>query len=437
MFIVGMIQGVGWMTFSSCPDVVADYYGFSNPQASIDMLLNWGPIMYLPMAPAVGWLTARRMESVWAVVFLGSLLTAVGLLVRLVPSYFPEQIPPSSSLAHAIVHFGQALNGLAGPTNCVTPSLLAATWFPPGERTLATSAVFAIQTAAPAVGFLMALWVTTSNGLVNLMVAEAVWAVLAVCLWLLVPRKPRCPPSASQQQLSVRGGTRHSLPMRRWVSASAVFLASGLAVGCFQTWTSTLPTQLEGVLSQGMLKWFAVISNLASVAGNFFAGPLTEHFGLQTSLCRVVIVALVVQLLGYLGFALLLPNSPVRLMDTSPGGALVAMLLVASAAEGILSPIIYELGAELTYPYSESLSGGVYSWLLNFYGLVLLAVFPIIPVAMDSFAMAGAAVVSLLGMLLVREEYPRRRVDEGNDCASELSAEASAEAALVAAPCSA
>lgn len=47
MFWLGLMQCVGWVTYSASPRVAAEYYGFENPKASIDMLLNWGPIMPL------------------------------------------------------------------------------------------------------------------------------------------------------------------------------------------------------------------------------------------------------------------------------------------------------------------------------------------------------------------------------------------------------
>ncbi|CAE7204802.1 unnamed protein product, partial [Symbiodinium necroappetens] len=55
MFGLGLVQAIGWMTYSANPDIAADFYGFENPKASIDMLLNWGSIMYLPVAPVAGW----------------------------------------------------------------------------------------------------------------------------------------------------------------------------------------------------------------------------------------------------------------------------------------------------------------------------------------------------------------------------------------------
>ena len=40
-----------------------------------------------------------------------------------------------------------------------------------------------------------------------------------------------------------------------WVSASVLVMAGSLAVGVFQCWSPALPTQLEGVLPNGLLKW--------------------------------------------------------------------------------------------------------------------------------------------------------------------------------------
>lgn len=41
--------------------------------------------------------------------------------------------------------------------NCVTPSALAAQWFPSSQRAVATSTVYAAQMAGPCVGFVVAL----------------------------------------------------------------------------------------------------------------------------------------------------------------------------------------------------------------------------------------------------------------------------------------
>ena len=150
MFWLGLMQAVGWVTYSANPQIAAEYYGFQNAKASIDMLLNWGPIMYLPVAPVVGYLIASDADTLWRVILSGAVLTASGMVLRLVPNIVG--LDPISRMSHFCIHTGQALNGAAGPMNCVTPSALAALWFPSHQRALATSVVFAIQMAGPSLG---------------------------------------------------------------------------------------------------------------------------------------------------------------------------------------------------------------------------------------------------------------------------------------------
>ncbi|CAJ1337248.1 unnamed protein product [Effrenium voratum] len=112
-------------------------------------------------------------------------------------------------------------------------------------------------------------------------------------------------------------------------------------------------------------------------------------------------------------FACAMPDSPVPLGTTSSPAPLLAWLVLASVAEGAMAPVVYELAAELLYPYSEGVTGAVFSWLLNLWGFVLLWIFPLLPSSYDSLMMAGTCVVALLSLVLLRAEYPRRLLDEG------------------------
>mmetsp|Transcript_79173 Transcript_79173/g.245552 ORF Transcript_79173/g.245552 Transcript_79173/m.245552 type:complete len:166 (-) Transcript_79173:9-506(-) len=136
--LVGFVQCTAWMTYSGNPDVTREYYGLCSgpgpcPEAvsAIDMLLNWGPIMYLLVAPCVAAACSYRVENVWWVVLVASLLSTAGMIIRLLPSMVPDLLPPTSGWALWCLHVGQALNAAAGPANCSTPSILAAIWFPP------------------------------------------------------------------------------------------------------------------------------------------------------------------------------------------------------------------------------------------------------------------------------------------------------------------
>ncbi|CAJ1338532.1 unnamed protein product [Effrenium voratum] len=203
---------------------------------------------------------------------------------------------PTCWAAHALIHTGQALNGMAGPMNCVTPSALAALWFPSHQRAFATSVVYGIQMAGPSVGFLLAFSVRNSQQLIFLMEMEALFSLLVLAAWGCLPRKPKHPPSLSQE-LRSRGssGAAEPVPLRRWISASVLVMAGSLAVGVFQCWSPALPTQLEGVLPNGLLKWFSVITSVASLVGNFAAPFLIEALHLQLKLKLALVAALLVQ----------------------------------------------------------------------------------------------------------------------------------------------
>lgn len=71
------------------------------------------------------------------------------------------------------------------------------------------------------------------------------------------------------------------VPGHRWLSTALLIVSGSLVIGVFQCWSPALPTQLQGVLPESLLKWFAIISALASVVGNFLAPVLLEALGLQ------------------------------------------------------------------------------------------------------------------------------------------------------------
>lgn len=67
-------------------------------------------------------------------------------------------------------------------------------------------------------------------------------------------------------------------------------------------------------------------------------------------------------------FTLALPcflweDPPFDMTENVPG--LVGILLISGVAQGAVSPLIYELAAELLYPVSEGLSGGILVLILN------------------------------------------------------------------------
>jgi hypothetical protein len=62
---------------------------------------------------------------------------------------------PHGGTAVTMISISQALNAIVGPVTSAIPSLLSATWFPDGERTVATSLVLCASNLGSALGFLL------------------------------------------------------------------------------------------------------------------------------------------------------------------------------------------------------------------------------------------------------------------------------------------
>lgn len=50
-------QCIFWFTFSSDPKHMKPYYGISD--GTLDLLLSWGPIIFVPVVPVASWMFMR------------------------------------------------------------------------------------------------------------------------------------------------------------------------------------------------------------------------------------------------------------------------------------------------------------------------------------------------------------------------------------------
>ena len=87
-------------------------------------------------------------------------------------------------------------------------------------------------------------------------------------------------------------------------------------------------------------------------------------------------------------------------------GALGGAILVMGLAQGCADPLFYELGAELTYPASEAVSGAVLVLVWNTTTLVVLALPPSLGRAMNWIWVGGIGACLVL-VASVRERYLR------------------------------
>ena len=127
------------------------YFGTSD--ADLDLLLNWGPIIFLPVCPLVACIL-RRPTGLNTAIRCGALMCFIACTIRSLPCLLPPSHRRSPS-GQLLLHAGQIINAAVGPIVMWSPSLLSARWFPPHRRATATSLAYLGGNLGGAVGFLL------------------------------------------------------------------------------------------------------------------------------------------------------------------------------------------------------------------------------------------------------------------------------------------
>ena len=100
--------------------------------ATIALLLNWGPIIYIPVCFGTSWLTAQT-NGLRRVCVGSAVATGIFMIVRCLPSFragHVATIGPLSWWDYVCLHSAQIVNAAVGPPVMASPSLLSAQWFP-------------------------------------------------------------------------------------------------------------------------------------------------------------------------------------------------------------------------------------------------------------------------------------------------------------------
>ena len=127
--LVALMQGGVWNTWSPIAPAMAQLFGWGD--GTLALLANWGPISYCLAVFPNSWLMDER--GLRPAVLAAAALVFGGCIVRCFTTV--------GANASALIHFGQFLNGLAGPVAMSAAPVLSATWFPINERRTATALV--------------------------------------------------------------------------------------------------------------------------------------------------------------------------------------------------------------------------------------------------------------------------------------------------------
>ena len=251
-------QSTIWLTFS--PIARNTEVHFNITEATVDLLLNWGPIVFVPCLPLTSLLLNRLHGLRYCVIilaiadFLATLLRVLPLIIHTISSNLNY-----NSLALPFIHMGQILNAACGPFVMAPVSQISCLWFAPHERTRATTiAIFANNFGAAMAFLINPLIVSQPEHVPRIIYTHLGLAFIACTLALLYfPAQPPSPPSAAAELLVLNstGDENNSNDWRTFFKSiwtcfttpSFVFLslAGGILYGTFNAWTGLYDVILE------------------------------------------------------------------------------------------------------------------------------------------------------------------------------------------------
>jgi MFS family permease len=238
-----------WLTFSPIARSVEIYYHID--EATVDLLLNWGPIIFIPCLPLT-YILLNKHHGLRCCVIILALTDFLAAFVRVLPIVITSPSSPHfSSISLPFLHFGQILNAACGPLVMAPVAQLSCLWFPPHERTRATTFAILANNFGSTVGFVISPYIVSSPDYVpHLLYVHLALAFLACVLALLYfPPVPPSAPSAAAELLII-GPTseQNSGSVKKFMkdigrclttpSFVLIATAGGLLTGVLGTWVS-------------------------------------------------------------------------------------------------------------------------------------------------------------------------------------------------------
>uniref|UniRef100_A0A8C1H851 Solute carrier family 49 member 4 n=1 Tax=Cyprinus carpio carpio TaxID=630221 RepID=A0A8C1H851_CYPCA len=413
--LLGFMQGLVWNTWG--PIQISAKHVFEFSSTDIAVLVMWGPVGYLPWLLFMSLMDKKGLR---ASLLLSAFFMVLGAALRSVPLkdlYYRRWM----------IHGGQLLNGLAGPTIMSAGPLLSTTWFAPDQRATATAIASLIGYLGSACAFLIGpLAVPAPNGTVGstvywnqnhirdriqfVLYAEVgMIAALFVAVLFYFPSRPPVPPSvaAASQRLSYRSSICRLLSNMRFLM---VALAYSVPTGVIAGWAGVLDMILTPAkVSQVDAGWIG----FWSIVGGCVFGVAMARFAdyIRGMLKLILVLMFAGASLAATWFTLTCLTRLTHLPSTT------ATLYTSCILVGIFInssvPIFLELFIETVYPVPEGITCGVVTFLSNlFTGLLLFCLtFYFTELSWLNWCLTGSCIFSLLLLLFFRESYDRLYLD--------------------------
>ncbi|XP_030614461.1 solute carrier family 49 member 4 isoform X1 [Archocentrus centrarchus] len=416
--LLALMQGMVWNFWGPIQNSAAHAFGFT--KSDIAILVLWGPVGFVPWLLFM-WLMDKK--GLRASLLLSTVFMLLGAALRSIPL-------TGQPLRRWLIHGGQLLNGLAGPTIMSAGPFLSTTWFAPDQRATATAVASLFSYLGGAASFVVGPLVvpapndtqaiTTISAAVSdsfirdriqlVMYAELVAvAVLFAAVLLYFPARPPVPPSvaAASQRLSYRSSICRLLSNLRFLM---IALAYAVPTGVIAGWSGVLDMVLTPAkVSQVDAGWIGFWS---TVGGCVFGVAMARFADSIRGMLKLILVLMLAGAsLASTWFTLTCLTRYTHLPSTS------AILYTSCILVGIFInssvPIFFELFIETVYPVPEGITCGVVTFLGNLVtGLLLFFLtFYCKDISWLNWCLTGSCLFSLVLILFFRESYDRLYLD--------------------------
>ncbi|KAL3969628.1 ETS translocation variant 6/7 [Sarotherodon galilaeus] len=416
--LLALMQGMVWNFWGPIQNSAAHAYGFT--KSDIAILVLWGPAGFVPWLLFM-WLMDKK--GLRLSLLLSTLFMVLGAALRSIPL-------TGQPLRRWLIHGGQLLNGLAGPTMMSAGPYLSTTWFPPDQRATATAVASLFAYLGSAASFIVGPLIvpapndtqalaTISAAVSDIFIRDriqlvmyaelAAIAVLFGAVLLYFPARPPIPPSvaAASQRLSYRSSICRLLSNLRFLM---IALAYAVPTGVLAGWSGVLDMVLTPAkVSQVDAGWIGFWS---TVGGCVFGVAMARFADSIRGMLKLILVLMLAGAsLASTWFTLTCLTSYTHLPSTS------AILYTSCILVGIFInssvPIFLELSIETVYPVPEGITCGVVTFLGNLVtGLLLFFLtFYCKDVSWLNWCLTGSCLFSLVLILFFRESYDRLYLD--------------------------
>eukprot|EP01084_Bolivina_argentea_P292987 503851_1 len=460
-FMVYTMQSNNWFTFSSIPDKVEEYYHLSTPKDNkvngvIDLLLNWGPICFLPVTPFSAYLLSLPNIGLKWTVHLAATLAFLGAFIRCIPTILVNfnigNYKITNDLWNTLIflHIGQILNAIAGPLVMAPPPKLSVIWFPESQRNSATSIAVSAGVFGLCFGFLFGPLINDIEILLyfNLLLTF----IPFICVWIYFPIAPKQLPTAAaknallsqsmsqicidktemllhMQQLPTNHKTsfcKHCMHFMYELkeiffnySAMIVICVAGGITGIFGGWSGVFQDMLSPVgLNDAAIGFIGFNLNITEFLGGILFGFIADKW-FQKQLKSFTIFALLVITLLFMVLLFSLPspwdNKSKLLYNVGLDEKMIVLNLLIGfigLISGGVSCLFYELVANISFPVTEGTSSTLLVFGNNLTCLIFVGIGNWINTKWETFLAVIMCVVAVILMVTVRDQYKREKISQ-------------------------